>query len=163
MTWRRAARFRRDRRGVAATEAAYATAVILVPLALGVIDIGVVVADMARLDRALQAAAFAVWSSPSNFIASPLPSAATSAISTAANAGFGSAAPTPTVSASTACYCVTSGYSKGSSVSCSGSCTSGTVGAYVTITVSATFTLPIAVPYFSSSLSQSVSGTIRTQ
>ncbi len=149
---------------MAAIEAALATSLLLVPLSIGVIDLSLAINDAARLDRALQAAAFAVWNSPSSFTANPLGTAAANTISTAAINGFGNTiTPAPTVSSSTACYCVTNGYSKGSSVSCSGSCSSGTVGVYVTITVSYNFTLPIAVPYLASPLAQSVSGTIRTK
>jgi Flp pilus assembly protein TadG len=162
MTRRTLARVIRDRRGVAATEAALAAALILVPLALGVMDIGSAIADQARLDRALQAAAFYVWSNPTGYTGA--------GIATAASAGYGTAAPTLTVTPSStvtpapACYCISSGYVKASSVACTGSCSSGqTVGAYLTITASATFTLPVTLPYLAASFSQTVSGTIRTK
>jgi Flp pilus assembly protein TadG len=156
------ARLIRDRSGVAAVEAALATALILVPLALGVIDLGLAFSDEARLDRALQAATFYVWSNPTGYTGS--------GIATAAGAGYGSGGPTLTVTPSgtvapaPVCYCLTSGYIKGSSsVSCTSTCSSGAPGAYLTITASATFTLPVAVPYLASSFTQTVSGTIRTQ
>jgi Flp pilus assembly protein TadG len=152
----------RNRDGVAATEAALATAIILVPLALGVMDISSAIADQARLDRALQAATFYVWNNPTGYTGS--------GIATAASAGYGTAGPTltvtpsATVAAAPVCYCLTSGYIKGtSSVSCASTCSSGPPGAYLTITVSATFTLPVTLPYLASSFPQTVSGTIRTQ
>jgi Flp pilus assembly protein TadG len=151
-----------DRRGVAAAEATLAAALIFVPLALGMIDLGSAIADQARLDRALQAAAFYVWNNPSGYTGA--------GIATAASAGYGTAGPTLTVTPSSTvapapvCYCLTSGYIKGSTtISCTGTCTSGTLGAYLTITVSATFTLPVSVPYLATSFAQTVSGTIRTQ
>jgi Flp pilus assembly protein TadG len=161
-TWRRG--WLRDRRGVAATEAALAISLILMPLILGVIDYGALLAAEARLDRALQAAVYYVWNNPTSFTTAGISSAGTAGISSAANAGFGGASPTLTVTSTMACSCVSSGYSPVSTVSCSGSCTSGqTVAAYVTITASASFTLPVAVSYLASPLSRSVSGTIRTQ
>jgi Flp pilus assembly protein TadG len=146
----------RDRRGIAAAEAALAVGLVLIPLTLGVIDYGLLVADEARLDRAMQAATFYVWNNLTSFTASGIQSAAT--------AGFGSASPTLTVSSSTACVCVSSGYVKGAAVSCTGTCPTGQqVGAYLTITTSARFTLPVSVPYLHSPVTRSLSGTIRTQ
>jgi Flp pilus assembly protein TadG len=151
-----ATRLLRDRRGVAATEAGLAIGFILIPLTLGVMAWGAVLAAEARLDRALQAAAFYVWNNPTGFTSG--------GISTAANAGFGAASPTLTVTSSTACKCVSSGYNPVSTVSCAGTCTSGqTVATYETITVSASFTLPVTVSYLAQPLARSVSGTIRTQ
>jgi Flp pilus assembly protein TadG len=156
MTRRRSFPGWRDRGGVAATEAALAAGLVLIPLTLGVIDYGALIAAEARLDRALQAATFYVWNNPTGFTAA--------GISSAATAGFGTASPTLTVGSATACVCVSSGYVKGAAVSCTGSCPTGQqVGAYLTITASATFTLPVSVPYLHAPVSRSVSGTIRTQ
>jgi Flp pilus assembly protein TadG len=164
MIRRSPARLWRDRGGVAATEAALAISLVLVPLALGVIDVSLAIVDTARLDRALQAAVFYVWNNPTSFNVNPLPTATTSALSTAATNGYGSNSPTLTVSAATACMCVSSGYIQGAAVSCTGSCSAGqTVAMYATITVSATFTLPVTLPYVGSSVAQSLSGVIRTQ
>jgi Flp pilus assembly protein TadG len=149
-------RLLRDRAGIAAVEAALATGIILIPLTLGVIAYGAVLANEARLDRALQSATYYVWNNMSGFT--------TAGITTAANAGFGSAAPTPTVTTSTTCKCVSSGYNPVSTVACTGTCSSGqTLASYLTITITASFTLPVTVSYLASPLSQSVSGTIRTQ
>ncbi len=146
----------RDRGGVAAVEAALALGLVLIPLCLALVDYGMALADAMRLDRALQAAAFYVWSNPSGFTAAGITSAGT--------AGFGTATPAVSVTSSSACFCVSSGYSKGASVSCTGSCSGGgAVGSYVTITASHTFTLPVRVPHLASSLALSISGTIRTQ
>jgi Flp pilus assembly protein TadG len=150
------ARLLRDRRGVAATEAAFATSLVLIPLSLIAIAYGAALADGARLDRALQAAIYYVWNNPTGFT--------TNGITNAAQAAFGTAAPTLTVNASSACSCVSSGYSIVSSVACNGSCPNNeTVATYLTITASASFTLPVTVSYLASPLSQSVSGTIRTK
>jgi Flp pilus assembly protein TadG len=157
MIRRIAARFWRDRTGVAATEAALATSIVLIPLSLGIIDYGALVADEARLDRALQSAVYYVWNNPTGFT--------TAGIQSAAAAGFGTASPTVTVTASSSCQCVSNGYSPvGGTVSCSATCPSGeALASYLTITATATFTLPVTVPTLASSLTRSVSGAIRTQ
>jgi Flp pilus assembly protein TadG len=150
------ARLLRDRAGVAATEAAIAIGLILAPLTLAVIDYSAAIAEVLRLDRALQSAVYYVWYNGTSYT--------TSGITSAADAGFGTAAPTLTVTTTTACSCVSSGYNKVSSVSCSGSCpTNQTVAEYLTITVSASFTLPVTVPTLTSPWAQSVSGTIRIE
>ncbi len=154
-------RLLRDRRGAAAVEAVLVISLVLAPLCLGVAAYGIVLVDTARLDRALQAALFYVWSNPTGFT--------TSGIQTAAAAGYdgtsyASASPALTVNATTACYCVSSSAIKGASVSCTGTCTTGqTLGTYVTVTASATFRLPVVVHAMSSLLTQTVSGTVRTQ
>jgi Flp pilus assembly protein TadG len=156
----------RDRAGVAATEAALAISLLLLPLCLGAVAYGAAVADAARLDRALQSAVYYVFSNYSSFTTtSGISSATKTALTSAATAGFGTAAPTPTVTATQTCYCVTNNYTiTGTAVACSTTCTgSQTIAAYVTITVNATFTLPIGVATLASPLAQSVSGTIRTQ
>jgi hypothetical protein len=109
----------------------------------------------AGLDRALQAAVLYVANNPTGFTSA--------GISTAANTAYGSGA-TLSVASSTACKCVSSGYNPVSTVSCAGSCSSGqTVASYVTITASASFTLPVSIPTLASPLAASVSGTVRTQ
>jgi Flp pilus assembly protein TadG len=148
------ARLLRDRAGVAAIEATITIGLILAPLSLGVIDYATALTDMVRLDQALQSAVYYVWNNQTGYT--------NAGITAAADAGFGAAAPTPTVTTTTACSCVSSGYSKVSSVSCAGSCpTNQTVATYLTITVSASFTLPVTVPTLTSPWAQSLSGTIR--
>ncbi len=160
MTRRGPARLLRDRRGVAAVEATMVISLVLVPLCLGVAAYGMVLADTARLDRALQAALFYIWSNPTGFTTSGVQTAAASGYD---NTSYANASPALTVTATSACYCVSSLAIKGSSVSCTGTCTSGTVGTYVTVTASATFTLPVVVQSLTSPWTQSVSGTVRTQ
>jgi hypothetical protein len=161
MTDRGIADLRKNRRGAAAIEAALVIGLVLVPLCLGVAAYGLVLVDTARLDRALQAGLFYVWSNPTGFT--------TPGLQTAAAAGYdgtsyATASPALTVGAATACKCVSSGYSPVSAVSCTGSCPSGqTVATYVTVAASATFTLPIVVRSLISPLTQSVSGTVRTE
>jgi Flp pilus assembly protein TadG len=156
----------RDRAGVAATEAALVISLLLLPLCLGAIAYGAAVADAARLDRALQSAVYYVFSNYSSFTATGgISSTTTKALTSAATAGFGTAAPTPTVNVAQTCYCVSNSYAiTGAAVACSTTCTgSQTIASYVTITVNATFTLPIGVATLASPLAQSVSGTVRTQ
>jgi Flp pilus assembly protein TadG len=160
MTRRGLARLLRDRSGVAGVEAAMVISLVLVPLCLGVAAYAVVLADTARLDRALQSALFYIWSNPTGFTTSGVQAAAASGYD---NTPYASTSPTLTVTATSACYCVSSSAVKGASVSCTGTCTSGTVGTYVTVTASATFTLPVVVHTLTSPLTQSVTGTIRTQ
>ena len=146
----------RDRAGVAAVEAALGMSLLLLPLCMGMVDYGLAVADAARLDRALQSAVLYVFSNQTGFTGS--------GISAAAGAGFGAGSPTPTVTSATTCKCVSSGYSPVSTVTCASTCPSGqTLATYVTITVTASFNLLISIPTMASPLSESVSGTIRTQ
>jgi Flp pilus assembly protein TadG len=160
MTCRGAIPLLRDRRGVAAVEAVLVTSLVLVPLCLGAAAYAMVLVYTAQLDRALQAALFYVWNNPTGFTTSGVQTAAAAGYD---NTSYANTSPTLTVNASTACYCVSTSAIKGASVSCAGTCTSATVGTYVTVTVSATFTLPIVVSGLSSPLTQSVSGTVRTQ
>ena len=156
MTRRAASRRLRGRGGFAATEAALAIGLVLIPLSLAVMAYGAVLAADVRLDRALQAAVFYVWNNPTGFTSTGIQNAAT--------AGYGTASPTLTVTSSTACSCVSNGYNPVSTVSCTGTCPSGQqVADYLTITASASFTLPVTLSYLASPLPRSLSGTIRTK
>jgi Flp pilus assembly protein TadG len=161
MTRRGLSRLLRDRSGVAAVEATMVISLVLVPLCLGVAAYAMVLADTAQLDRALQAGLFYVWSNPTGFTTSGVRAAAAAGFD---NTSYVGTSPALTVTASSACYCVSSSAVKGAAVSCTGSCATGqTIGTYVTVTASAAFTLPVVVQTLTSPLTQSVTGTVRTQ
>jgi hypothetical protein len=154
-------RLLRDRRAAAAVEAAMVIGLVLAPLCLGVAAYAMVLMYTAQMDRALQAALFYIWSNPTGFTTSGVQTAAAAGYD---NTSYASASPALTVTAASACYCVSSTAVKGASVSCTGSCATGqTVGTYVTVTASASFTLPVVVQSLTSPYTQSVSGIVRTQ
>ena len=132
-------RFATGRRGVAGVEAALAIGLLLLPLSLGMMDLGTEIAATARLDRALQAATFYAWAYPGAFT--------TAALQNAAKTGYGPASPPVTVNASTACSCVTALYSATGAVACNGACPAGQqVAGYTTITASISLPLPASLP-----------------
>lgn len=149
--------FVKGRRGVAGIEAALAIGLVLLPLSLGLMDLGTELAAVARLDRALQSAVFYAWAYPGAFT--------TAGLQNAASAGYGSASPPVTVQTSTACSCVTNTYSPTASVACTGAtCPTGQqVAGYTTITASISLPLPASLPGLSSPMPLSVQGTIRTR
>jgi Flp pilus assembly pilin Flp len=150
-------RLRRDRRGVAAIEAALAIGFLLIPLCLGMIDIATELNEAARLDRALQSATFYVWANPGSFT--------TAGVQSAAQVGYGAAAPPLAVATSTACSCVSSGYApSGSAILCLGLCPLGQkMATYLTISLTSTLALPVPLAPLASTAGFSVQGTIRTQ
>ncbi|MBV8915291.1 MAG: hypothetical protein JOZ05_19910 [Acetobacteraceae bacterium] len=144
------------RRGSASVEAALAVSLVLIPLALGMADVGATLATSSRLDRAIQSAIFHVWANPSSYTAA--------SISQAASASYGTAAPTLTVTSSTACSCVALSYNPVASVACTDTCPTGqTRATYLTIGASASYTLPAPIPGLTSPWALSVQGTIRLQ
>jgi Flp pilus assembly protein TadG len=150
-------RLRRDRQGVASIEAAFAIGFLLIPLSLGMIDIASELNEAARLDRALQSATFYAYANPGVFT--------TLGAQSAAQAAYGGSSPTLAVSASTSCICVSSGYiPTGTALACLGLCPLGQkMATYLTISLTSTLPLPVAVPWLASSGQFSVQGTIRTQ
>jgi Flp pilus assembly protein TadG len=147
---------RSDRRGSAGVEAALAVSLVLVPLSLGMADMGATLATSTRLDRALQSALFHVWANPGSYTSS--------SISQAASASYGSVGPTLSVTSSTACSCVSSSYNPIASVACTASCPTGqTRATYLTIGASTSYTLPAPIPGVTSPRPLSVQGTIRVQ
>ena len=147
---------RTDRIGSASVEAALAISLVLIPLCLGMVDMAATLAVTARLDRALQAAVYYVWANPTSLSASN--------IQQAANAAYGSASPTLSVSTSTACSCVLKSYQPVSSISCSNTCPSGqTRASYMTISASTSYPLPAPLPWLTSPQNLSFQGTVRTQ
>ncbi len=148
----------RDRRGVAAMETALVGGLLLVPMLGGAADFGLILAGWAAASRAEQAALlYAFGTGPS-----------ASGMESAATAAYGTALPAPTVTASTACYCLPSSSSwdrgSASAVSCSTTCSSGDVlTEFVTVSVSAVFTLPMPLPGVASPYTISSSATARLQ
>jgi Flp pilus assembly protein TadG len=150
------AAFRRDRRGVAALETAFAFGFVLLPLCLGMSDLATEIRATMRLDSALQSAVFYVWANQGTFTAA--------GIQSAAQAGYGAEAPTLTVTSSTACSCVTFYYLPASGIACTGTCPLlQTRAAYTTVTASISLTLPAPLPPLISPAALSVRGTVRTQ
>ncbi|MDE2005487.1 MAG: pilus assembly protein [Rhodospirillales bacterium] len=148
---------RRDRRGAVAVEAAIVLALVLVPVAFGLLDLGEVLTARLRVDRALQAGLFAAWAISG-------PSAAQ--ITQAATAGAGGGAHPVAASASFACYCLapTATLATASAAVCSGSCGSGQVlGEWVSLTASASVSLPFPLPGVPGSLTLTASGSSRIQ
>jgi Flp pilus assembly protein TadG len=148
---------RGSRCGSVSVEAALALGLILIPLVLGVVDLGLGIIVHMRLDRAAQAALFYAWGTPG-------PS--TSAVQSAAQSGYGATSPTLTATASIACYCITPTATRqsGTAASCTATCTSGQVLAdWVTINVRASFGLPFPLPSLGSTFALSSTATARIQ
>jgi TadE-like protein len=148
---------RGGRCGSVSVEAALALGLILVPLLLGVVDLGDSMIVHMRMDRAVQAALFYAWgtSGPS-----------TSAIQSAAESGYGASSPALTATAGFACYCIapTGTRASGTAESCSGTCANGqTLGSWVTVNASASLTLPLPLPGVGSSMALSSTATARIQ
>jgi hypothetical protein len=134
-----------------------ALGLILIPLVLGVVDLGLGIIVHMRLDRAAQAALFYAWATPG-------PS--TSAVQTAAQSGYGATNPTLTATATIACYCIapTGTRQNGTAESCSGTCTAGQqLADWVTINASASLTLPFPLPNLGSTFALSSTATARIQ
>lgn len=147
----------RHRRGVASVEMAITTLFVLAPLCAGVADLGVMIATWARMNRAQEAAITYAWSNPA---------ATAAAIQSAASGMWGAAAPTLSVKASTACYCIspTGTRQSGTPVGCSGSCgNSQVLAGYVTTTLSTAVTLVAPLPGTASPYPISTTATVRVQ
>lgn len=152
-----AAALRRDRRGVVAIEAAIVLALVLLPVTLGLFDLGAALTTRLRVDRALQAGLFAAWAMTG-------PSAA--ALTQAASAGAGSGANPVSARASFAWFCLspTGTMASGTAASGTATCPDGQVlGEWVRLTASATVALPFPLPGMPSFLPISAAGTSRVQ
>ena len=146
-----------DRRAVASVEAALALALVLLPLLLGLFDLGTALTTRVRLDRAVQAGLFYAWGTSG---------AGTAAIAQAAVAGYGGGKPTLTASAGMACYCLapTGTRASGTAVACTDSCPSGEVlGVWLTLTATAPVVLPFPLPGVASPLTLAATSTVRSQ
>ncbi len=140
-------------------EAALALALVVLPLLLGLFDLGTALTVRLRVDRALQAGLFGAWG---------VSGASSSQIASAAVAGAGSGSPAVTAAASVACYCLPpTGTVQGASpTDCDDDtpCPAGQVlGDWASVTASASVTLPVPLPGVASPLVLSASGTARIQ
>ena len=110
---------------------------MLIPLLAGTVDYGLVLASYARATRAQQAALMAALAGTSG-----------SAIQSAATTAYGSGS--PTVSVGTLWYCAPSGESwthSGTPYTAKPQCEPGYMATqYISVAVSATASLPIALP-----------------
>lgn len=152
------------RDGVASIEAALGIALVLIPLCLGVIGLGMALVTADQLDRALQAAAFYAWANPGTASGwGSTGSASLAAARSAALIAYGTAGPTPTVTASAAFYCVTAGYAQVQpAVSYTTTCPSGdSLAIYLTVAASASVAPP-GMPT-AAIIPLSVAGTVRVQ
>jgi TadE-like protein len=148
---------RGGRCGSVSVEAALALGLILVPLLLGVVDLGDGIIVHMRLDRAVQAALFYAWGT-----AGP----STSGVQSAAQSGYGGSSPALSATAGIACYCIapTGTRQSGTAEPCSGTCSAGqTLGSWVTVNASASVSLPFPLPGWGSSLALSSTATARIQ
>lgn len=140
--------------GVVAVETALVAGFILVPLLLGLWDLGQVALGKAQLEEALQDTITYVAAGNSGNA---------SGITSAAQAAYGTSI---SVSTSTACYCVLTNSSTPTaptSAACGSTCSnSGDLEQFMNITVTKTVTIPVPVPYFGSSVTLSSSGQVRT-
>ena len=152
-------RLRRDRRGSAGLEMAVVTTFLLLPITAGTIGAGQAILEQYRVDRALHAALIWTWGAPSDLMAT---------VQTAAQNGYGSAPPTMTATATSACFCIspTGTRATGISTTCGAACaTNGYVnGKWVTVNIASTFT-PIFTSTWGSAAAwaMSATGTVRVQ
>ena len=158
---RRAAR---GNRGIASIEAALAISLVLVPVCLGVIELGVALAAVERLDSAVQAAAFYAWANqgtPSGW--GSLGSASLAGAQSAAAAAYGTSGPAATITASVAFYCVANGYSQVQpAVTDATACPAGeSLAVYLTTAASTSVSVPGMA--HTTVIPLSVSGTVRVQ
>jgi Flp pilus assembly protein TadG len=148
-----------DRRAAVAVESALTFGLILVPLFLGAADAAVLLAAQSRLEAAVHSALFYAYASAAN-ATSP------SGIENAATEGYGSFGPALTVATPAyAYYCIepngteATGTEEGSS---SASCPSGqSLATWLTVSVSATVSLPVSIAPFPDSVKLAASATVR--
>jgi len=150
--------------GVVSIEAALAISLVLMPMCLGTIGLGMALTAAARLDHAIQAAAFYAWANQGT---APSWGAANSATlagaQSAAVAAYGTAAPAATITTAVAFYCVTSGYVQmPPAVTDTTACPAGeSLATYLTIAASTSVTPP-GMPD-ATAIPLSVTATVRVQ
>lgn len=148
----------RSRAGIASVEAALLGFLLLVPVLSGAADVGLIVAGWAAATRAQQAGLLYAFNAG--------PAVTASGVENAALAAYGGLGATPTVTASSACYCLSSDQTwdrgNAASVDCSTSCASGdTLTEFLTVAVSTTVTLPMPLPGFASPYPIAASAVVR--
>jgi Flp pilus assembly protein TadG len=139
--------------GVVAVETALVASFILIPCFLGLWDVGQIALGKAQLDEAL--------ADTLTYVAAG--NAGNSAgITKAAQASYGTAI---TVVTSAVCYCdntAATSPTAPSSVSCTGSCSTGQFEQFLSATVSQSVTLLFSLPYLSSPRTLTATGQVRT-
>ena len=148
-----------DRRAAVAVESALTFSLILLPLFLGAADAAVLLAVQFRLEEAVHNALFYAYASAAN-ATSP------SGIENAATEGYGSDGPALTVATpSYAYYCIEPDGTEATGTeenSSSASCPSGqSLATWLTVTVSATVSLPVSIAPFPDSVPLSAGATVR--
>ena len=152
-------RLGRERHGAVALEAALIGSLLLVPLAVGAVDLGSIFATQARLDAALEAAALYAWGNPGN--------ATPANITQIAQSAYGNGAPSLVATTpQNVCYCISvgGGQQTRTSVSCTGNCATGQqLGTFLSVSFSTNLSLPAPVPGLPTTVSLSSAGMVRTQ
>ncbi len=148
-----------DRSGTVAIEAALAFALFLVPLLLAMSDYAIVLQNEENLERALRGLIFYAYEGTAN-------AADNNGLLTAAQDGFGPGSTSLTmVTPQVSYYCITppgGSILNGSSATASTECPEGQqLATYLTVSLSTTVTLPIAIPSLTSPLPLSRTATIR--
>ena len=146
-----------DRRAVAALETALVSSVLLVPLLSGLAGSGEALRVQQRLDRGLHAALMHGWATPATDVAG---------LQSAAQDGYGTDAPVLNATATIVCYCITlgTGARAATASSCGTQCSNGQVqGKYANMSVTATFTPAITIPWGVGTWNMSANGMARIQ
>ncbi len=154
----------RQRRGVAAVEAALAIALVLIPLCLGAIGLGMALVTVNRLDRALQAAIFYAWANPGSAADwGEADSANLAATRAAAETAYGAAMPGATIDTAVAFYCVSGGYTQvPPAIAYNAACQAGqSIATYLTVIARASV-VPPGVP-LAAAIPLTVTGTVRVR
>jgi Flp pilus assembly protein TadG len=141
--------------GVVAVETALVASFILIPCFLGLWDVGQIALGKAQLDESLADTLTYVAASNAN-AGNP------AGITKAAQAAYGTAI---TVVTSAVCYCDNTAATSPtlpSSVSCTGSCSSGQFEQFLGVTVSQSVTLLFSLPYLTSPRTYTATGRVRT-
>jgi len=148
-----------DRRGAIAVETALSFSLVLLPLFLGAADVAVLLATRFRLEAAVRNAVFYAYSSAAN-------AQSVTGIENAATSGYGSGGPALTVATPTfAYYCIeangteaTGTEESGSSASCP---TGQSLATWLTVSVSASASLPVTIAPFPATVPLGASATVR--
>jgi Flp pilus assembly protein TadG len=146
------------RRGSVAVESALTITLVLLPLCLGAADLGVVFATQARLDAATEATVLAAWGNSAAASPATLQAVATQAYGAAPPA---LSVPTPTL----VCVCLTvaNGQESATPANCGGTCASGQIASYLSLSLSTQVSLPVPIPALPSVVTLSSGGTVRIQ
>ena len=147
-----------DRAGVVSLEAALLVGLVLVPLLGAAADFGLVLTAWAAVTRAEQAGLFYAFSNGVSI----------SGIQSAAQAAYGTLTAAPIVTASSACYCLSSAqpWSRdgAAAVACTSTCTAGdTLTEFLTVSVNAAVPLPLPLPGLASPFPIAAMATARLQ